>query len=200
MRAKRLALPELIVFYIALPFFSAYAVFLAIITQSLPLAYFAIIYILLTAFIMLRKVRYDSKLLATINIEEAPPNITQLLSETTSRGILVNQLIIKTINETPKISQTDLYKRLPIASALRPTKERIRHFVLGLETARIIRDMASDVSEGKKRVYVLTKRGEWCLPAIKKYYPTYYISFLLRVVLKTHFRQKLPTFESLEDS
>jgi hypothetical protein len=200
MRIERLALPELIVLYIALPIFSAYALFQTIVTPSLLLAYFASVYVLLSVFIALRKVRYDSRLLASINIEEAPPNITQLLSETTSRGILVNQLIIKTINENPKISQTELHNKLPISPALRLTKERIRHFILELENERIIRDIAPDVSEGKKCVYVLTKRGEWCLSAIKKYYPKYYISFLLRVVLKTHFRQKLPAFESIENS
>jgi hypothetical protein len=147
----------------------------------------------------LRTVEYSSKILNTIKIEEAQPHLTQLLSETTNRGVLINQLIIKTIYENHGISQTDLYRELPIPEELRPTKERVRQYAVVLEAEKLIKDMAPEVGEGKKRVYVLTKRGEWCVSAINQYYPTYFISYLVRGILRTRLRNKLPAFDSITD-
>ncbi len=194
-----LALTELIIVYVVFPIFSTFVLWLAIITRSTFLLAFAASYFILFAFVAVRKVRYDSHFLASIDIKEAPSNITQLLSETTSRGILINQLIIKTIDQNPRISQTELHKKLPIQPQMCPTKERVRQFAVELQKLEIIRDMASDLSEGKKCVYILTKRGEWCLLAIKQYYPRYYVQFLVRDILKTHFRKNLVSFESLNN-
>lgn len=149
---------------------------------------------MITIYVGLRKVQYDSKILNTIRINEAPIHITRLLSETTNRGVLINQWIIKTLAEKRGISQTDLYHELPISAELCPTKEMVRQYVKKLEKEGIVEDIAPRLGEGKKKVYVLTKRGKWCMQAIKKYYPTYYVSFLVRDILKTRLKKKLPPF------
>jgi hypothetical protein len=201
MRRERrsLALIELITVYVVFPIFSAFVLALALVVKSTFLFSFGAIYMLLFAWIAVRKVRYDSNFLSTIDIKEAPSQITQLLSETTSRGILINQLIIETLDENPQISQTELYKKLPIQPAIRPTKERVRQFAKKLQDLNIIRDIAPNVREGRNCVYVLTERGKWCVSAINQYYPRYYVTFLVRVILKTHFRKELPSFESLKN-
>jgi len=182
---------------VMVPIMGIYFFVLMIITQNIYFAVVIIMYVCLSVFIGLRKVDYGSKILNTIRIEEAPINITRLLSETTNRGVLINQLIIKTLAEKRGISQTDLYRELPIPAETCPTKERVRQYAVKLENEKIIRNIASEAAEGKKRVYVLTKRGEWCLLAIRKYYPTYYGSFLVRDVLRTRLRKKLPSFDSI---
>ena len=194
-----MALMELITVYIVFPIFSAFVIILALVAKNTFLILFGAVYMLFFVWVAIRKVRYDSNFLTTIDIKEAPPYVTQLLSETTSRGVLINQLIIETLNENPQISQTELYKRLPIQPAIRPTKERVRQFALKLQKSSIIRDIAPNVSEGRNCVYVLTERGKWCVSAINQYYPRYYVSFLVRVILKTHFRKELPSFESLKN-
>jgi hypothetical protein len=69
-----------------------------------------------------------------------------------------------------------------------------------LEKENIIHDVAPDISQGKKRAYVLTKHGEWCMSAIKKYYPKYYVSFLVKNVLKTRLRHKLSAYDSVKEN
>ena len=198
--AKRLvAASELILFYVILPIFSVYALFQAIITTNVILAVFGYVYIVLSIYVALRKVQYDSKILNTIRIDEAPIHITRLLSETTTRGVLINQLIIKTLAEKSRISQTDLYNELPISAEMCPTKEMVRRYINRLEKEKIIRNIAQEIGEAKKKVYILTKKGEWCVQAIKKYYPTYYVSFLIRDILRTRFRKKLPHFDSITE-
>jgi len=193
------ALAVLILFYVVVPIIGIYYLALAINTQSIVFAIATVMYACLFTFLGSRKVDYGSKILNTIRIEEAPIHITELLSETTSRGVLINQLIIKTLAGKRGISQTDLHRELPIPPETSLTKERVRQYALGLESEGIIRDISSEVGEGKKRVYVLTKRGEWCLSAIRKYYPTYYVSFLIRDVLRTRLRNKLPPFDSVNE-
>ena len=196
--AKRLgAASELIIFYVILPIFSTYALWLAIVTSSIILAVFGSIYMALSIYMVLRKVQYDSKILNTIKIDEAPIHITRLLSETTNRGVLINQLIVKTLAEKSGISQTGLYHELPISAEMCPTKEMVRHYINKLEKEKIIRNMASEIGEAKKKVYILTNKGQWCVQVIEKYYPTYYVSFLVRDILRTRFRKKLQHFDSI---
>ena len=199
MSARLNAIAELLVFYVTVPVITVFLFVIMVNTQNIAVVVMAVTYVCLFAFIGLRKVDYGSKILNAVIIEEAPIQITRLLSETTSRGVLINQLIIRTLAEKRGISQTDLYRELPIAAELCPTKEMVRQYAKKLENEKIIRDIASEIGEGKKRVYVLTKRGEWCMLAIKKYYPRYYVSFLVRDLLKTRLRNKLPPFDSVKE-
>lgn len=190
---------ELILFYVILPIFSIYAILQAIITSNIILAVFGSVYMALSIYVVLRKVQYDSKILNTIKIDEAPFHLTRLFSETTNRGVLINQLIIKTLAEKSGISQTDLYHELPISAEMCPTKEMVRRYINKLEKEGFIRNIAPQLGEAKKKVYVLTKKGEWSVHAIKKYYPAYYVSFLIRDILRTRFRKKLPSFNSITE-
>jgi len=195
------AIAELILFYLILPIVGIFSFVLALSSESIARIGYAITTVMYASFsvvIWLKKVDYGSKILNTIKIDEAPIQITRLLSETTNRGVLINQLIIKTLAEKRGISQTDLHRELPISADMAPSKERVRQYTLILEKEGIVKDIASELGEGKKRVYLLTNRGQWCLKAINKYYPTYYVTFLIRSILKTRLRSKLPPFDSVE--
>lgn len=185
--------------YVLLPIVSIYALLLALATLNAVLAVLGSVCVFLSMYIGLRKVEYGSQILSAIKIEEAPLRITRLLSETTNRGVLINQFIIRTLAEKSGISQTDLYHTLPISLEMCPTKEMVRQYVKKLEKEGIIKNMAPQVGEAKKKVYVLTKKGKWCVQAIRKYYPTYYVSFLIRDILRTRFQKKLPLFNSVTD-
>ena len=120
------------------------------------------------------------KRLESIYIEEAPPFINKLLSETTNRGVLINQLIIKTIANKPMISQTKLYEEIKQIIGPRncPVKEMIRRYLKKLEKAKIIKDISHETAQAREKAYVLTERGKWCLDAIKRYYPEYFPLFI----------------------
>lgn len=195
----KLDVSALLLFYGVVVFITVFLFVVAISSQNIPIAALTVMYVFLAVFMGFRKVDYGSTSLNTIRIEEAPLKITQLLSETTNKGVLINQLIIKTVASRRMISQTDLYGELPIPNNMCPTKEMVRQYILGLEKEMIIRDVASEIGEGKKRAYVLTKHGEWCVSAIEKYYPEYYVSFLVKNVLKTRLRYKLPSYDSVKE-
>ena len=199
MTEKLVATAELLLYYVLLPIFCIYSLWLAIITSNILPIFFGAVFLSLSIVVVLRKVPYDSKILNTIKIEEAPIYLTRLLSETTNRGILINQLIIKTLYDKTGLSQTDLYHELPVQAQLCPTKEMVRLYIKKLEEAEIIKDIAREYGEAKKKIYVLTKKGEWCFEAIKKYYPTYYVSYLIRDLLKTRLRRKLHPFENINN-
>jgi len=199
MPSRPKALVALILFYIVVPIIGIYYLALSVSTQSTVFAIATVVYFCLFAFLASRKVDYGSKILNAIKIEEAPIHVTELLSETTSRGVLINQLIIKTLAGKHGISQTDLHRDLEIPPEISITKERVRQYALGLKGEGIIHDISPEMGEGKKRAYVLTKRGEWCLLAIRKYYPTYYVSYLIRDILRTRLRNKLPPFDSIKE-
>lgn len=199
MHSKLRALVEIICFYVTVPIIGILAFISAESTQNIAMTISAIAYASLSLFLWFRKVEYDSKTLNAIKIKEAPIQITQLLSETTNKGVLINQFILKTIAENNGISQKGVYTELPIPEAMCPTEEMVRIYTVKLRDHGLVQDMAGAVGEGKKRVYVLTKRGEWCIEAIKKYYPRYYIKFLIRVILRTHLRKKLPSFISIKE-
>jgi hypothetical protein len=183
-----------------LPLLTVYLLYFALTVGNLPMIVVSVAYVGLSIYIWLRKIEYSGTVLNTIKIEEAPLKITRLLSETNNRGLLINQLIIKTIAENKGISQTKLYRLLPIPEESRPTKENIRQYVLVLESEGIIKDVSSEVGEAKKRVYVLTKRGEWCINAIRRYFPTYYVLYMVRVIFKTRIHGKLRDFNLVENA
>jgi hypothetical protein len=197
---KLRAASYVVLFYIVVPTFGAYALWQGFNTSSIPIAIFGVIYVVLSIYMAQAKTNYDSKTLNTIRIEEAPLDVTRLLSETTNRGVLINQLIIETLSRNRRgMSQTDLIDELPISSSLRPTREMVRIYVTKLEKKNIIKDVGPQFSEAKRKIYVLTKKGEWCVEAIKKYYPKYYVSFLIRNLLRTRLRKRLPQFESIKE-
>lgn len=189
-----------LIILLMLPILTFYFLYFALITGSLPMIVMSVVYVGFSVYLWLRKIEYSGTVLNTIKIEEAPLKITRLLSETNNRGLLINQLIIKTIAENKGISQTKLYRLLPIPEETRPTKENIRQYVLALESEGIIKDVSSEVGEAKKRVYVLTKRGEWCIDAIKRYFPTYYVLYMVRVIFKTRIHGKLCDFNLVENT
>lgn len=197
MTERQRATIQLLLFFIVVPLMGFYMIIQAIAMNYFPLFITGIFYFAVSIWVGFRRARYDSEALQSIKLEEAPPHIRQLLSETTNRGILINQLIILALAEKQGISQTDLYKQLPIPSEVCPTKERVRQYAIILEGQRIIADKAQEYGEAKKKVYVLTRRGQWCLEAIKRYYPRYYFSFLTRNILKTRFRKNLPLYDSI---
>ena len=187
----------LLLFFIVVPLMGFYLIIQAIASNYLPLFIAGIFYFAISIWVGLRRARYDGETLQSIKLEEAPPHIGRLLSETTNRGILINQLIILALAEKQGISQTDLYEQLPIPSEVCPTKERVRQYAIILEEQKIIVDKAPEYGEAKKKIYMLTRRGQWCLKAIKKYYPRYYFSFLIHNILKTRFRKNLPPYDSI---
>jgi hypothetical protein len=189
-----------LIILLLLPMVSFYLLYFAVISGSLPMIVLSAAYVGISVYVWLRKIEYSGTVLSTIKIEEAPLKISRLLSETNNRGLLINQLIIKTIAGKKGLSQTELYRQLPIPEDLRSTKENIRHYLLALESEGIIRDASSEVGEAKKRVYMLTKRGEWCIDAVKRYFPTYYVLYMVRVVFKTRIHGKLRDFNSVEDT
>lgn len=194
------AILHLILFYILIPILTIYILWQAYIQLNVVFGAIALLYVAISIYLALYEVPYYSKTLNVIRIEEAPIHVTRLLSETTNRGILINQLIIKTLMNKPSgISQTDLYHELPIPADLCPTKEMVRQYIKRLEREGIIRDIAHEVGEAKRRLYILTKRGRWCAKGIRKYYPKYYLSYLLRNILRTRFRKKLPQFYSVPE-
>lgn len=192
------ALFSLIFFYVTVPIVGILFTVLTLGAGNTLFAIPAAMYVGLSLLIWLRKVEYDGKTLNTIRIEEAPLEISQLLSETTNRGVLINQLIIAAILERRGISQADIYRELSITEGTRPTEEMVRLYTVKLREKGLVRDMAPAVGEGKKRVYILTERGEWCAEAMKKYFPKYYVFFLVKVFLKTRWRKKLPPFEPIK--
>ena len=152
MPGRLIALFSIILFYVTVPIVGILLAILAVGAGSLLLAIPAVMYVSLSLFIWFRKVEYDSKTLNAVRFDEAPLEITQLLSETTNRGVLINQLIIKTIAEHRGISQADIYRELPISEGMRPTEEMVRLYTVKLREIGLVRDMASTVGEGKKRV------------------------------------------------
>ena len=81
------AIAKLILFYLILPIVGIFSFYLALNSQSIARIGYAITTVMYSAFsvmIWLKKVNYDSKVLNTIKIEEAPIQITRLLSETTN--------------------------------------------------------------------------------------------------------------------
>jgi hypothetical protein len=188
-----------LILYVLFPEITALLFIFAIFTGNIIWMLIAVFYAIVLAYVLTSKVHYDAERLEGIYIEEeAPPFINKLLSETTNRGVLINQLIIKIVAENPLISQTKLYEKIKqsIGSRNCPVKEMIRRYLRELENADIIKDMSHNTAQSKEKAYVLTKRGKWCLDAIRKYYPNYLIIYLVRCILRTRFRKELPSFES----
>ena len=186
--------------YVLLPEVTFLFLIFAIFTKDILWISVAILYVIVLFYIITFKVHYDAERLEGIYIEEAPHSINRLLSETTNQGVLINQLIIETIARKRMISQTELYEELRqlIGPRLCPVKEMVRRYMKKLEDEKIIKDVSHEVVQARKKAYVLSKRGKWCFDAIKKYYPNYLFIYLIRCMVRTRFRKKLPLFESVE--
>ena|GEM_PF-4511447 len=191
-----------LILYVLFPEVTVLFLVFAILVKDILWILIAIIYVIVLFYIITLRVHYDAKRLESIYIEEAPPFINKLLSETTNRGVLINQLIIKTIANKPMISQTKLYEEIKQIIGPRncPVKEMIRRYLKKLEKAKIIKDISHETAQAREKAYVLTERGKWCLDAIKRYYPEYFPIYLIRCMLQTKFRKKLPPLESLKDN
>jgi len=194
------AFVSFLLLYVLFPEVTILLLLFAISTKDLLWIMVAVLYVLVLFFVITFKVHYDAERLESIYIEEAPPFINRLLSETTNRGVLINQLIINTVAKKPMISQQKLYDELRYLIGPRncPVKEMVRKYLKKLEDAKIIKDMSHNIAQTKEKAYVLTKRGKWCFDAIRKYYPNYLFVYLVRCMLRTKFRKKLPLFESIE--
>lgn len=185
--------------YIVLPIVTLLAAWIFFISANLLILIAAALAFVVWLLEAPQKVKYDSSTLNSIRIEEAPIGITRLLSETTNRGVLIHQAIIRVLAEKSHISQTELYDELQLqtSSNLLPSKEMVRKYIENLEQEDIIKNVGLEVAERKKKAYVLTKKGNWCNSAIRKYYPTYRVSFILRNLIKSRLRKKLPLFDSI---
>ena len=188
-----------LILYVLFPEFTILFLILAILVKDILWISIAAVYIAVLFYMITLRVHYDAELLESIYIKEAPPFINRILSETTNRGVLINQLIIRIVAENPRISQTKLYEKIRQSIGPRncPVKEMVRRYLKKLENANIIKDISHEIAQSKKKAYVLTKRGKWCLNAVKKYYPNYLIVYLVRCMLQTRFRKQLPPFESI---
>lgn len=188
--------------YVVFPFFISLELLFYLMTaeRTVPLVA-AVLTLALWFLVAVQRVKYDSSTLNSIKLEEAPIKITRLLSETTNHGALLNQAIVRVLEKKSHISQKDLYEELKteISAELLPSKEMVRQYIEKLENEGIIKNVASEVAEAKKKAYVLTNRGKWCCLAIKKYYPKYRASFILRNFIRSRFHKNLPQFESVQE-
>jgi DNA-binding HxlR family transcriptional regulator len=188
--------------YVVFPFFIALMLLLSLTTtdKAVPLVA-SVLTLGLWFLVALQRVKYDSSTLRSIRLKEAPIRITRMLSETTNMGLLINQAIVLVLEEKSHISQTDVYEELnaEISNELLPSKEMVRQYIEKLEKEGIIRNVASEIAESKKKAYVLTNKGKWCCLAIRKYYPKYRASFILRNFIRSWFHKNLPLFESIQE-
>ena len=97
-----------LILYVLFPEFTILFLILAILVKDILWISIAAVYIAVLFYMITLRVHYDAELLESIYIEEAPPFINRILSETTNRGVLINQLIIRIVAENPRISQTKL--------------------------------------------------------------------------------------------
>ena len=142
-----------LILYVLFPEVTVLFLVFAILVKDILWILIAIIYVIVLFYIITLRVHYDAKRLESIYIEEAPPFINKLLSETTNRGVLINQLIIKTIANKPMISQTKLYEEIKQIIGPRncPVKEMIRQYLKKLEKAKIIKDISHETAQAREK-------------------------------------------------
>lgn len=175
-----------VVLVLFLPILSSYGVTLLVI-------FFLAFYPLSIYFAWLFKmVRYsDTLILDKVTIYGAPEEVASQL-KTTNKNRLVTVNIIKfigSINRKP--IQNDIVKYLTtIKIDLTPT--RIREILSDLEQLWLIKSSKPTY----ERQYWLTKKGEWCLIAIKYYFPKRNWLFVVRNEI---INKKFPDFPQTND-
>lgn len=139
--------------YIVLPIVTLLAAWIFFISANLLILIAAALAFVVWLLEAPQKVKYDSSTLNSIRIEEAPIGITRLLSETTNRGVLIHQAIIRVLAEKSHISQTELYDELQLqtSSNLLPSKEMVRKYIENLEQEDIIKNVGLEVAERKRK-------------------------------------------------
>jgi predicted transcriptional regulator len=138
------------------------------------------------------KVRYsDTLILDKVIIYGAPEQVSNQL-KTTSKNRLVTVNIIELLGKVNKKPiQNDIVKYL-ISVKIDLTPTRIREILSDLERLGLIKSSKPTY----ERQYWLTKKGEWCLEAIKYYFPSRNGLFVFRNEI---IQKQFPIFPQNDD-
>jgi predicted transcriptional regulator len=144
---------------------------------NLPLIFVIVFYPSFMYFVWLfRRVSYsDTVVLDSVDIRGAPEEVANQL-KTISKNRLINVEIILFLGKTNrKPIQSEIVKHVT-DSGIKLTATRIREIIGDLEKMHLI----SSTKGTYERQYWLTKKGEWCLMAVRYYFPRRNWLFVLR--------------------
>jgi predicted transcriptional regulator len=129
----------------------------------------------------------DSQVLEKVVIPSVPPKVEELLKKQTRNHELIYVILIKILGKRKKLSQSDFVKQLK-SLGIEYSQPAVEDYLSELEDKEI---GIVESEKGYRRVYSLTRRGEWCYKAVKVCFPKRFFYFIIRHYLG---RRKLPSF------
>ncbi|HEV2139459.1 MAG TPA: hypothetical protein VGR53_11540 [Nitrososphaerales archaeon] len=124
------------------------------------------------------QVQYDPGRIKQVSFRNVPPEIKELIVETTNRGEYINIEILNCLDGPEKLSQNALSIKVTNERGIKLTPTQAREYVLKLEGERLIE---SPITMGKQpKEYQLTHKGKWVRLVISQVLPKTNFEFYWR--------------------